>query len=73
MTLLVAALVSACAQIGVGPIDRAAVCAGWRPILVSPRDVLTEETAREILAHNLYGERIGCWRRPGGGDGGHGQ
>ena len=66
-----AALAGACSSIGAGPaIDRTVICAGWRPILVSPADGLTEETAREIEAHNLYGERIGCWTRPGGNDGG---
>lgn len=37
-------------------------CAPWRPILVSRQDVLTEGTARALLAHNLTGERLCGWR-----------
>lgn len=45
-----------------GPaIDQATVCAGWEPVLVSGQDALTDGTAEQILAHNLYGQKIGCW------------
>lgn len=37
-------------------------CAAWRPIYVSRGDVLTEETARQILAHNEAGARVCMWR-----------
>jgi hypothetical protein len=36
-------------------------CAGWRPILVSRADTLTQETARQILAHNEVGARLCRW------------
>lgn len=36
-------------------------CAGWRPVLVSRADALTDGTARQVLAHNEQGRRLGCW------------
>jgi hypothetical protein len=36
-------------------------CAWARPILVSRQDVLTDLTARQILAHNLTGQRLCHW------------
>lgn len=39
------------------------VCAGWAAILISPDDVLTEETAQQIEAHNEFGQAQGCWKR----------
>lgn len=39
-------------------------CAGWVPIIVSSRDVLTDGTARAILAHDEFGARMGCWKAP---------
>ena len=39
-------------------------CAGWKPILVSPQDVLSEDTEREILSHNRFGVAKGCWEKP---------
>ncbi|UGB46982.1 hypothetical protein LQ772_06740 [Frateuria edaphi] len=36
-------------------------CAGWEPILVSKKDVLTDGTSKQILAHNNHGEATGCW------------
>jgi hypothetical protein len=58
-TLLLAALIllPSCAGTGAGPEG----CVPWRPILVSDADVLTPETARAILAHNLTGRRICGW------------
>lgn len=38
-----------------------AFCAVGRPILVSRSDVLTTETARQLLAHNETGARICGW------------
>lgn len=39
-------------------------CAGFRPILPSKADVFTDGTADQINAHNLIGERLGCWKPP---------
>lgn len=50
-------LLSGCASGGAG-ID---ACGPWRPILVSRSDVLTENTARQILAHNEAGARLCRW------------
>ena len=36
-------------------------CGPWRPILVSRQDVLTEGTARQVLAHNETGRRLCGW------------
>lgn len=37
-------------------------CAGWEPIYPSRSDVLTDGTARQILAHDEHGKAIGCWK-----------
>lgn len=37
-------------------------CDGWRPILIHPNDQLTQETGREILAHNRNGVARSCWK-----------
>lgn len=37
-------------------------CAGWEPILPSHADVLTDGTARQILAHDEHGKALGCWK-----------
>jgi hypothetical protein len=42
----------------------AQVCAGWKPILISPDDQLTEGTASQIEAHDEYGAAAGCWKPP---------
>lgn len=49
-------LLSACGGIG-----SATDCDAWRPIRVSREDILTRDTARDVLAHNLTGQRLGCW------------
>lgn len=36
-------------------------CGAWLPILVADADVLTADTARAILAHNLTGRRLCGW------------
>ncbi len=36
-------------------------CAGWAAIRVTAADVLSEGTARQVLAHNLAGRARGCW------------
>ena len=44
---------------GSGPVTDG--CAGWAAIRVTAADVLTEGTARQVLAHNLAGRARGCW------------
>ena len=36
-------------------------CAAWRPIFISRADVLTPETARQILSHNETGASVCGW------------
>jgi hypothetical protein len=36
-------------------------CGPWRPLTVADADVLTRGTAEQMQAHNLTGERLGCW------------
>jgi hypothetical protein len=38
-------------------------CAGWKPIRLAPStiDALTDQDAREILAHNRFGREMACW------------
>ena len=50
-------LLAACAQSGAGT----SACSGWRPIYVSRADVLTDGTARQVLAHNETGARLCGW------------
>lgn len=52
-------LLSGCAGNGAG-IDGG--CAWARPIYVSRADVLTEETAQQLLAHNEAGSRLCGWK-----------
>lgn len=56
VTLLAVTLLTGCGNTGPGD-----GCAAWRAIRVAPADVLTAETARDVLAHNLTGQRLGCW------------
>ncbi|AGA64760.1 hypothetical protein B488_07680 [Liberibacter crescens BT-1] len=39
------------------------ICVGWRPIYPSRNDILTDKTARQILAHNSYGAARSCWKK----------
>jgi hypothetical protein len=50
-------LLGACAQSGAGT----SACSGWKPIYVSRADVLTDGTARAILAHNETGRALCGW------------
>ena len=50
-----ATLLASCA--GSGGAD----CEAWRPILVAEADMLTPQTARQILAHNRTGRRLCGW------------
>ena len=54
--LLTSASIAGCAT------DKASVCAGWEPFQPSRLDDLTEGTAKQIIAHNEYGIKMGCWR-----------
>jgi hypothetical protein len=36
-------------------------CAGWEPVYVHVGDVLTDATAKSILAHDLYGAKQCGW------------
>lgn len=54
-------MLSACAT-GIPVTNKNAVCAGWAPVTVSKKDVLTTQTLREINNHNLFGEKNGCWK-----------
>lgn len=44
------------------PVVKPAPCAGWAAIYPSRADVLTDGTAKQILAHDRHGEAIGCWK-----------
>lgn len=57
MMLILAPLLASCAT--VGPATDA--CAVFEPIYVSRLDVLTDQTAREILAHNELGAKLCGW------------
>ncbi len=50
-------LLAGCALSGAAPTP----CGPWRPILVGAADVLTDETARDVLAHNETGRRLCGW------------
>lgn len=39
-------------------------CTGWKPILASKADVLTDGTAKQILAHDQHGVDMKCWPAP---------
>lgn len=60
MTCAMAALLSACGT--TGPATDG--CAGFAPIYISQDDMLTEGTAIQIEAHNLYGADQGYWPGP---------
>lgn len=61
-TALLASLIplAGCATNSVVPSDP---CGPFRPIYVGKADVLTEQTARDLLAHNRTGAALGCWGR----------
>lgn len=50
-------LLAGCSGTGGGT----SACAGWRPILVSRADVLTQGTAQQILTHNEAGRALCGW------------
>lgn len=47
-----------------GPAIKPDRCAGWAAIYPSKADVLTDGTARMILAHDEFGMKLGCWLAP---------
>jgi len=51
-------LLTACAG---GGAETKGFCATAKPIMVSRSDILTDGTARQILAHNEYGEKVCAW------------
>jgi hypothetical protein len=53
MLSLISALTGGCA------INRG--CGGWEKITLSHKDVLTRDTKAEIVSHNEFGEKQGCW------------
>lgn len=52
-------LVSGCVGIGGG-----ADCSAWRAIQLDDASIdgLTARDARDILVHNVTGQKLGCWR-----------
>ena len=58
-TLALALLLNGCATSGRA--TEGSDCAWARPILVSRDDVLSDLTARQILAHNETGRRVCGW------------
>lgn len=50
-----------CATTGHAPVSNG--CEWAKPILVSPKDVLTDETAKQILAYDETGAQLCGWRR----------
>lgn len=64
--LIPALLLASCATMGgcaTKPIVRTDFCTGWRPICASTQDVLTDGTAKQILAHDEHGVTMKCWAR----------
>ena len=47
-----------------GPAIKPDLCAGWAAIYPSKADVLSDGTAKQILAHDLHGVEQGCWAAP---------
>lgn len=39
-------------------------CTGWEPIYVGDADVLTDQTAKQVLAHDQHGVNEKCWKAP---------
>jgi len=65
--LILALLLGSCAMtVGCAtkPVVRTDFCTGWRAIYPSRQDVLTDGTAKQILAHDQHGVDMGCWKAP---------
>lgn len=56
---------SAAAVLLSGCVTGGSACDGWRAIRPTKADVakVSDWLAEQLLAHNAYGERIGCWKR----------
>lgn len=63
MLLVLLLLLTGCAD---GPAQGINVCGPWQPILVTETELsmLSDETVRQIVAHNEVGERLCNWRAP---------
>lgn len=63
MKLMLMWLVLAMPVIGCAPTGASSPCAGWKPIILAGPSIdgLTEQDAGEVLAHNVYGAKQGCW------------
>jgi len=57
LPLLAVVLLTGCERVGAG-ID---ACGPWKPIYVSKDDAFTDGTAKQILAHNLTGQKVCKW------------
>lgn len=66
ITLLLAPVVLLTSCKTIGPETKSQVtrisCQGWDPIYVSKQDILTKQTADEILAHNKFGAKQCGWK-----------
>lgn len=59
LPLILLLLLASCAT--GGHVTKPDPCAGWEPIYVARADVLTDGTAKQILAHNLHGKALCGW------------
>jgi hypothetical protein len=52
-------LLPACGKTGA----KTDACAGWKPIVLADQSIdgLTDQDAQEVLTHNVYGQKRGCW------------
>ena len=70
LTLFLGALLIGCAMSGratkTAPVAPD-ICSPWRPIYLTKAEakMLSDESARQILAHNQTGERLCNWQRKG--------
>ena len=60
LMLAAATLVAGCSQTSGNQ------CDGWRPIRPTASDVrvVSQTLADEMLEHNEYGVKLGCWEAP---------
>lgn len=69
LTLFLGALLIGCAMSGraTKPVPTIApdICSPWRPIYLTKAEakMLSDESARQILAHNQTGERLCHWQQ----------
>lgn len=55
--LLIASCLAGCATSG-------SICTGWQPIRPTRTEAaaMSVDTKRDVVTHNLWGERNGCWK-----------